>query len=138
MPHCLRLLTVGATKLPGEAVCHILTAITVRPLLTHLATQALIQQGLAKQVLEPKRRVLFLDTSALPGACECQAGDQLSNPAEADMIMRIVESLQGAGIQTGSIGVISPYRSQVSSNVYIAAISSHPAGVRLQHVCYSV
>ncbi len=66
------------------------------------------------QALEPKRRVLFLDTSALPGAGECQAGDQLSNPAEADTIMRIVDSLQGAGIRTGSIGVISPYRSQVS------------------------
>ena len=61
--------------------------------------------------------MLFLDTSIASGAGECQAGDQLSNPAEADMMMRIVYGLQGVGIQIGSIGIISPYRSQVSSNV---------------------
>ena len=69
---------------------------------------------MGKQVLDPKQRVSFLDTSALPSACERLAGDQLSNPGEADIIMRIVQSLQGVGVPTGSIGVISPYRSQVS------------------------
>ena len=66
-------------------------------------------------MLDPKQRVSFLDTSALPSACERLAGDQLSNPGEADIIMLIVQSLQGVGVPTGSIGVISPYCSQVSS-----------------------
>ena len=88
--------------------------------------EGVIRCGITKQVLEPKRRALFLDTSGLPGAEESQAGDQLSNPAEAEMIMRIVESLQEAGIQTGSIGVISPYRSQVSSSPHsIATLATH-------------
>ena len=77
--------------------------------------EGVIRHGMTEQVLEPKRRVLLLDTSALPGAEESQAGDQLSNPAEAAMIMRIVESLLEAGIQPGAIGVISAYRSQVSN-----------------------
>ena len=72
-----------------------------------------LKSDVAMQVLEPKQRVLFLDTSTLPDAAECQAGDQLSNPAEADTIMRIVESFQQLGIQSSSIGIISPYRSQV-------------------------
>ena len=76
---------------------------------------------MAMQVLEPKQRVLFLDTSALPDAAECQAGDQLSNPAEADMIMRIVENFHQLGVQSSSIGIVSPYRSQV-----IAIDVGHP------------
>lgn len=62
--------------------------------------------------------MLFLDTSALPEAAERLAGDQLSNPAEADIIMHIVGGLRDAGVKTGSIGVISPYRSQVSGLLF--------------------
>ena len=65
----------------------------------------------------------FLDTSVLPSACERLAGDQLSNPGEADIIMRIVQSLQEVGVPTGSIGVISPYRSQVSIIPPLTALS---------------
>ena len=78
---------------------------------------------LDQQVLDPKQRVSFLDTSALPSASERLAGDQLSNPGEADIIMRIAQSLQGVGVSTGSIGVISPYRSQVSSLAPSIALS---------------
>ena len=77
-----------------------------------------IDMYLAEQVLDPKQRVSFLDTSALPSACE-----QLSNPGEADIIMLIVQSLQGMGLPTGSIGVISPYRSQVSGVPPFTALS---------------
>ena len=73
------------------------------------------RRTLQEQVLDPKQRVSFLDTSVLPSACERLAGDHLSNPGEANIIMLIVQSLQGVGVPTGSIGVISPYRSQVSS-----------------------
>ena len=66
-------------------------------------------------MLDPKQRVTFLDTSALPSASKHLPGDQLSNPGEADIIMLIVQSLQGMGVPTESIGVISPYRSQVST-----------------------
>jgi superfamily I DNA and/or RNA helicase len=73
---------------------------------------------MAMQALDPKRRVLFLDTSALPDAGECLAGDQLSNPTEASMVMRIVDGLLEAGVQMTSIGLISPYRSQVHSLLF--------------------
>lgn len=59
-----------------------------------------------------------MDTSALPDAGECLAGDQLSNPTEASMVMRIVDGLLEAGVQTNSIGLISPYRSQVYSLLF--------------------
>ena len=84
---------------------------------------------MGKQVLDPKQRVSFLDTSALPSASERLAGDQLSNPGEADIIVRIVQSLQGMGLPTGSIGVISPYRSQVRP-VPPLTILSPPARIK--------
>ena len=65
----------------------------------------------------------------MSGGRECQAGDQLSNPAEAGMIIRIVESLQEAGVQASSIGVISPYRSQVSSHSCLSAFLTTPASL---------
>ena len=79
---------------------------------------------MAKQVLIAKQRVTFLDTSALTCARERLSGDQLSNPGEADILMLIVQSLQGMGVLTESIGTISPYRSQVSSLPPLTASSS--------------
>ena len=78
---------------------------------------------MATQVLDAEQRVTFVDTSALPSARERLAGDQLSNPGEADIIMLIAQSLQRMGVLTESIGAISPYRSQVRSLPPFTALS---------------
>lgn len=56
-------------------------------------------------------------------APELQAGDALSNPQEARMVKQIVLALQAGGVALQDIGVISPYRSQVS----IASLLRHSA-----------
>ena len=66
------------------------------------------------QVLQPQHRAVFLDTDALP-APELQAGDALSNPHEAAIVKQIVLALHAGNVPVQDIGVISPYRSQVST-----------------------
>lgn len=68
------------------------------------------------QVLAAEHSVFFLDTSG-PGALERQAGETLSNPAEADLIMQLVDALQLGGVPLSTIGVMSPYRLQVSHHM---------------------
>ena len=62
-------------------------------------------------MLDPGRRVLWLDTDGVPGP-ESRAADNTCNATEAALAERIVEALTESGIPLGSIGVISPYRSQ--------------------------
>lgn len=68
------------------------------------------------QVLAAEHSVFFLDTSG-PGAFERQAGETLSNPAEADLIVQLVDALQLGGVPLNTIGVMSPYRLQVCAHV---------------------
>ena len=65
------------------------------------------------QVLAPHRRALFLDTDGMP-APEVRAGDALSNPTEAAVLTDIVKALALGQVPLGDIGIISPYRAQVS------------------------
>ena len=68
------------------------------------------------QVLATEHSVFFLDTCG-PGAFERQAGETLSNPAEADLIMQLVDALQTGSVPLSTIGVMSPYRLQVSDRL---------------------
>lgn len=47
-------------------------------------------------------------------APEVRAGDALSNPTEAAVLTDIVKALALGQVPLGDIGVISPYRAQVS------------------------
>ena len=61
----------------------------------------------------PQRRALFLDTDGMP-APEVRAGDTLSNPREAAVLTDIVRALNLGKVPLSDVGVISPYRAQVS------------------------
>lgn len=65
------------------------------------------------QVLQPNQRAVFLDTDAMP-CPEVQAGDTFSNSGEAAVVRQIVTALQLGGVALQTIGIISPYRAQVS------------------------
>jgi len=65
------------------------------------------------QVLIPHRRALFLDTDGMP-APEVRAGDALSNPREAAVLTDIVKALDLSKVPLSDVGVVSPYRAQVS------------------------
>jgi DNA replication ATP-dependent helicase Dna2 len=69
-----------------------------------------------QRVLDPSRRVLFLDTDAARGsALECRSGrESICNHFEARVVLRIVQALEAADIGTDRIGITSPLRAQVS------------------------
>jgi hypothetical protein len=64
------------------------------------------------QVLQPQSRVLFLDTDGM-GAGETRVADAMRNDAEAAVIMKAVAALCDCGLSVDSVGITSPYRSQV-------------------------
>ena len=64
-------------------------------------------------MLAPQQRVLFLDTDGM-SAPEVRAGDALSNPWEAAVITDILRALVLGQVPLHEIGVVSPYRAQVS------------------------
>ena len=64
-------------------------------------------------VLDPSRRVVFLDTSAMP-APEMKAGEAITNPSEAEIVLTLVKAAVRAGLPASSLGLVSPYNRQVS------------------------
>lgn len=57
--------------------------------------------------------MVFLDTDPA-GAEESQLGGAVSNAAEAAVIKQIIAALGASGVELAEVGVVSPYRSQVS------------------------
>ncbi|CAM6033109.1 unnamed protein product [Sphagnum compactum] len=64
------------------------------------------------QVLDPCRKVLFLDTDAM-AAEETRMRKAIHNVAEASIVIKIVRALVVGGLGISDIGVISPYNAQV-------------------------
>ncbi len=80
------------------------------------------------QVLQPEQRVVFLDTDSLGVAGrELQQGDAISNPTEAGLAGQVVDAMVAAGLSEQQIGVLSPYRAQVSLS-WCACIRAGLAG----------
>ena len=77
-----------------------------------MAFEALIPALSVWQVLAPERRVLWLDTDGVPGL-ETRAAEATTNATEAALAERIVAALADSGVPLTSVGIISPYRSQV-------------------------
>ncbi|BDA50404.1 DNA replication ATP-dependent helicase/nuclease DNA2 [Coccomyxa sp. Obi] len=80
--------------------------------LPHLLPRTQLPQWL-QQVLAPERQVLWLDTDGVPGP-ETRAAEATTNATEAALADRIVQALADSGVPLSSIGIISPYRSQVA------------------------
>lgn len=81
------------------------------------------------QVLAPHRRVLFLDTDSMP-APEVRAGDALSNPREAAIVIDIVKALDLGRVSLDDIGIISPYRAQVGTSFLLSEYAACHAPYR--------
>ena len=86
------------------------------------------------QVLAPSRRVLFLDTDSMP-APEVRSGDALSNPAEAAVLTDMVGALLEGQLPLVDVGIISPYRAQVSAGRHLCRFYKGCHFVWLVHVC---
>ena len=66
------------------------------------------------KAIDPRNRVVYLDTSALSSAAEEAHGETVNNPVEAQIVTSLAVSLVTAGLPAASLGAISPYNSQVS------------------------
>ena len=64
------------------------------------------------QVLDPQRRVLFLDTDGADGREDDTEGGTC-NSIEADLLMQIVGGMGKAAVPLKDICLVSPYRAQV-------------------------
>ena len=64
------------------------------------------------QALMPEHQAVFLDTDS-QSARESGTASALTNIAEANAAMQLVEALIQAGMPPHDIGIMSPYRSQV-------------------------
>ena len=71
------------------------------------------------QAIDPQQRVLFLDSSQLMEAQEFRAGDTLNNSGEAAIVLRLTKALLAAGLPASSLGLISPFTSQVSCHMLL-------------------
>lgn len=69
-----------------------------------------------RAVLDPDRRVVFLDTDANGGAGlrESRTGDVIRNPGEARMCLTAATQLVAAGLSPRHLCLVSPYRAQVT------------------------
>ncbi|KAF5826217.1 AAA domain-containing protein [Dunaliella salina] len=67
-----------------------------------------------KQALDPERRVVFLDTSGVVSCMEQEEDGVVSNPGEAGLVGQLVQYILECGAQEEDIGLVSPYRAQVS------------------------
>ncbi|GKT65963.1 DNA replication ATP-dependent helicase DNA2 [Colletotrichum tofieldiae] len=68
-----------------------------------------------RDLLDSEARVRFVNTDTLqPLTREEAKGNRIVNPAEARIVVQLVESLLTVGVPDGEIGVMTHYRSQLS------------------------
>ncbi|GAA5907066.1 hypothetical protein JCM8208_004503 [Rhodotorula glutinis] len=65
-----------------------------------------------REVVDPSRSVIFVDTDALP-ARERRNGSLIDNELEGELIKQSVAALSTCGVASGDIGVITLYRQQI-------------------------
>lgn len=65
-----------------------------------------------KDLLDPTRRVVFVDTDFVPSK-ESRIGDLVQNEVEAQLVAQLVKALILGGVEESQIGIISLYRQQI-------------------------
>lgn len=67
-----------------------------------------------RAVLDPGRRVVFVDTCSAEGGREVVAGEGVSNPGEVVAALTVLRAAAAAGVPQGALATISPYNRQVA------------------------
>ncbi|KAJ3294016.1 Tripartite DNA replication factor [Borealophlyctis nickersoniae] len=65
-----------------------------------------------RDLLDPRRKVVFVNTDDVP-ATDSRSGDLVHNEVEACLVHQVAEALISSDVEESSVGVISPYRSQL-------------------------
>ncbi|KAH9297337.1 hypothetical protein KI387_029019, partial [Taxus chinensis] len=79
-----------------------------------------------REVLDPGRPVVFVDTDLVPGP-ETKVRNAINNATEASVLLKIIEAIVSGGVSVNDIGVISPYNSQVDLIRRLAAEAHIPS-----------
>jgi DNA replication ATP-dependent helicase Dna2 len=66
-----------------------------------------------KSVLDPNRRVIFLNHDEVEDCKELSNRENIQNPKEAEIIRQIVEAMILCGVKPSQVGVMSFYRAQL-------------------------
>ncbi|GAV29289.1 hypothetical protein PMKS-002771 [Pichia membranifaciens] len=66
-----------------------------------------------KDILDPSRRVIFVNEDAISSLHEVSVGDKVQNPGEAKLITILIKVLLMGGIEQENIGVMSFYKAQL-------------------------
>jgi hypothetical protein len=82
------------------------------------------------QVLDPGRRVVFLDTDAMDAA-ETQRDGSPTNKAEAGLLIQIVSAMAACGVSLRDICLVSPFRAQVHQAKVISTINATYQGIQV-------
>ncbi|GAX73854.1 hypothetical protein CEUSTIGMA_g1304.t1 [Chlamydomonas eustigma] len=102
----------------GAMICgsdSVAAAQLVLPKYMAMKQSAMLQSEWLLKALDPEQRVIFLDTSKVPGTSEQQLGDGVSNQGEVMLISALLHHLLLAGLPPSDVGVISPYKAQVAA-----------------------
>ncbi|KAJ3009133.1 UNVERIFIED_CONTAM: Tripartite DNA replication factor [Siphonaria sp. JEL0065] len=73
-----------------------------------------------EEVIDPARRVVFVDTDGVPGGESSgsgvngsSSGSLVRNSVEAKLVGQVVQGLIMCGVDAGDVGIMSPYRAQL-------------------------
>eukprot|EP01137_Pigoraptor_chileana_P036265 Opistho-2@31535 len=67
-----------------------------------------------RDLIDPARKVVFVDTDLVP-APESKFGDSVRNDIEAALVAQLASGLVACGVPPSSVGIISPYRAQLTA-----------------------
>lgn len=65
------------------------------------------------KILDPKRKVVFVNEDNIEHIHEVSIGDKIDNPGEAKMIVTLIKVMLLSGIQESDIGVMAFYKAQL-------------------------
>lgn len=66
-----------------------------------------------ERLLEPERRVIFVNEDEVPTIHEISSNDKIENPGEAKVINTLIKTMLAGGINQEDIGVMSFYKAQM-------------------------
>ncbi|TKY88582.1 hypothetical protein EX895_002571 [Sporisorium graminicola] len=84
-------------------------------ILPRLGVLRAVEERWMKTLLQPETKVRLLDTSkrSLSEVAESKHGELVKNTFEAEMVVKIVQTLMDGGCEGGQIAVVTPYRQQL-------------------------
>jgi DNA replication ATP-dependent helicase Dna2 len=102
------------------------------------------------QVVDPSKAVVFLNTDGIKATCTTEndtptlertsgrsKGGNIVNDTEGKLVRVVVESMLSCGLQPSSIGVVCPFRAQVSAKCLLSSKNTGFPSLTLSRFAHS-